>query len=451
MLRCNYCLGITLRPICLVLILAGNCSGQELPTFSESVVAYRHNMSSALPISVEWLVTDREFSAAIELDIANITQGRLMLEAATDQATKEQLKYNISENEGIVTKESQQVRLQSKVRRHFVWTDGKRFHYRTSNNPKVDLGIDIGSSLVDGFANRNVYSYSPDRVPKLKVWQGYATDGKTLTGYIATKETGGLFDRAFLPPLGFVKEEWKRSQRFSALDRWTDLPMGHQSSLAGDIVGGDETILIRNATKNNGPGIGRTTAWCAYQKGFIPKRLEFGHSGGQLTAMPTDEFPVHVRETVVVNDIQVVSGIFYPKSITTTRFGFDAKWYLANPGIPDERTNVPHVPLSERVEEILTIKVNHQVPQRWLDLPFPKGTRFMDLDTKEMYLEGTPKDEYDRQLVAELTKGTGVDIHRVGLERKSNTSRTIVWANIAAFVVLGVVYVYTRRGARGIK
>lgn len=426
----------------------------EMPSYSEAAAAYRQNMESGLPLMVEWTVTDYELPAAIELDLANIeVLKQAMNSGKLDANIRPSIAAKIESTKGSVDEDSREVRLRHKTQRFLFWTDGVLIHNRVR-------GGDVTKSLLDEFEgplekaqlSTRIYSFDPGRTPKLKVWQGLATDGKTLTGYIGEKDVGGLTDRSFLPPLGTVKSEWKRSQRHSSLDIWTDF----SPSLDRTILRTDEPysglleVCGAFGGDDSNSGVKRVIAIFDDKQGYIPKSVTVATSSGPLSIDPPKDFPVRLSETLQIGDIQEVEGFYYPKKITHTKYAVKPEWYAKNPAMADPHTEIPYVPISVRVEEVLAIKPRFEISRDWKDLKFPAGTRYMDMDTKEMYLEGSKKEEYDRQLVKELTQGTGADPEMVSLNADSRGSYFWVFAaiNTCAVLVLVVIFRYTRKRSK---
>lgn len=448
-----------MRFLFILLFTASTAVAQSLPSYDEAVSAYRQNIANAFPLSVEWIVTDFETVDAFDYDVAAAELlGRALADNDVPASLRDQLKAKLQSDQEKTNADSRDIRLKKKSRRHFIWTDGVRIHYRYSDDIDATLDIDFKESLEVAFPHLQLYSYDPARSPKLMVWQGYAADGKTLTGYQADQEIGGLVYRSFLPPLGFVRDEWRRNQNYSCLDTWTEAAVGQSTVLEGPAVGGTKTLQYLTMSPEPLPGIAtpdgavltlinRSKAICAFERGWIPVETRTFTSGGPQSLEVVDGFPTRDLSYTKADDIVDVDGVFYPTYVSHTRYGTDPKWFRTHSALlADPTAEVPVVPYSIREEKILHIKVRREIPDHWMNFSFPSRTRYMDMDTQELYLTGVPKEDFDRQLAEELTRGTGVIEKRVQLKPPSDGFRWwLIIGNVFAIVALGIIYICTRR------
>lgn len=443
-----------------VLFPAANvASGADLPTYDEILAAYRQNLAALLPLSVEWNYVEQELSAAIETDLVHSNLTKASLERkdypSDDKAFVQGLEKKFDR---ALSPEAREARLSSRRSRHFLWTDGRDLQYRTPEKGKeVELDgpeATSGDSLLKNWLSVRVSSFDPGRDPKLRVWLGYGSDGKTPFGMIATKELGQMHGRFRFPPLGVTRAEWGDRNRFSILDMWTDdkLIDAVQSTEAGESIRGEETLLVRYAHGGQpGTSVGRMAIWVAHRKGFIPLRIERSYSGGSPTLEPTAEYPSRIYETLEIEGVQAAGTGFYPTKVTRTHYGPDPKWRSENLG--KDPTVVPTVPvqmvpLGTVQEEFKVVQAGRSLSDESLSLKYPVGTRFQDQDTKEWYLEGTPKDEFDRQLVAELKTEDSVPRTRSTSSTQQSHRAFLLWTNVAVVVVLAIIFLRFRSKAQ---
>jgi len=376
---------LALLPLC----IAGQTVWAELPTYAEAVLAYRESISHKLPIAVEWITKEHQTnesydSRRVEVNSMKRVLASRSLEPLLEQAVRRQL----SDEEAVLSQVPTDRKAVPLVTRHYFWTDGIRYHYRTSRNRNLDRRLERNYTddvLVNDFADVNVYSLDPGRTPKLRAWQGLAGDGKTMTGYVGTHDIGGMTYRAFLPPLGVIVEEFRHNQFYSAADRWLD----HSPEVEAASKDSQGRVTLRGACRNRtaspsgDASIYRFAVTSDPDKGFMPVRFELGFAAGDVTVDNQPEFPERLVETVDLEYDDNESGLYYPKRVIHTTYGSDPQWRAAHPGGADRKSPIPRVAFYVRVEEILSVRTKYQLDEKWMELPFPAGTLVTDADRLE--------------------------------------------------------------------
>lgn len=437
-------------------------TGSELLTYEEVSSGYDQNIASLLPLAVEWTVTERELMGSIEWDVLSARMLKDSVDApgfpGTDEE-KEELKRQQLQSVRNTNDEAIQRRLKPTERRSFFWTDRRQFQYRSPK--KVDVSISdthstSGESLLTNWSNVVVCSFVPDREPKFRAWTGLSRKGTKDLGFgvIASKDLQYMNGTLWCPPLGSVGAVWKKQRRFSSLDTvfGVDVNDGLQSTEVGEPIRGEETILVRYARGGGvGTSVSRLAIWVAHRKGFIPLRVERSFSGGPLTLEATKEFPSRLKLTIEVDGIDKIGAGFYPRKIVTTRFEAEPKWKYENLGkdpTAEPTVAITMVPATSVEEVILKVEPGRILSDESMAAAFPIGTRYEDLDTKQWYLEGTAKEDFDRQLVAELTKG--MDSPKLPSEPLEKRSRfgVFLWINVGAILLLAIVVVTLRSRAK---
>ncbi len=442
-----------------LVLFAAPADSADLPTYEEICAAYQQNISGMLPFSVEWQFIEQELTASIETDA--VYAGLIKATVARDDypgQDKEVIKGQDAVYDRGLSEQAREARLKPRRSRHFLWTDGRKMQYRTPEK-REDISLDgsemtSAESLLSSWLPVRIFSYVPDREPKLRVWTGFGSDGKTPFGLVGSKELSQLRGRVRFPPLGAIHSEWADHFRLSELDKWTssDLSEGLQKSEVGEPIRGEETILLRHASGGKpGTSVGRMAIWVAHRKGFLPLRIERSYSGGPLSLEVTEEYPSRVYETLEIETIETCGSGYYPRKTKTTKFGPDPKWRSENIGKdPTSLPKVPvlMVPVKTIEEEFLRIEPGRLLDEESLALAFPVGTRFQDQDTKQWYLEGTPKEEFDRQLVAELTAGDYTAKPRSAPTMKRGQFGMFLWINVGVVIALAVIYSRFRHKAK---
>lgn len=437
------------------------CRGDELPTYRDARSTYQQNVFALMPFSVEWDVTEREFEAAFSGDLAAIPELKKVIDSGgVAQEHVEQVKASLAAMETRVSPDSQKLRLSPRTSRQFFWTDGVRFQFRrpqrTYEGKEPLDGSAAGPSaetFLTDFRSVNVFTYVPGRDPGLRMWLGLTADGITPSGLVSSKNLRRLQAVPY-PPLGSVRLDWGSESLLSSADKWAGLPTGAERSEKGEAIRGDSTLLIRYAYGGGLDNrIDRVVIWLALEKGFVPIRIRKSFSGGELTVDPDPRFPERLYETVEVEGIDEFGGRFYPRRITTTRYAADRVWAAKQTEKVLFTTEVPMIPVHERIESVTRLRPDRVMPEESLALAFPVGTRYQDEDTGEWYLEGTPKKEFDRQLARELT-GENRLAKRV---QGPATTRPLRWdspfvlLNLGVIIVLAVIYSCSRLLARRLR
>jgi len=414
-----------------------------------------------LPFSVEWSMTLRELDASLETDILSAETIKKTLSRQDYPGTQEEiaeLKRQDTAYDRGLSEQAKSARLKPRLSRHFLWTDGTSFQYRSpAGGEEISLDGPATTSaefLISNWLPVRIYSFVPNRVPKLRIWLGQASDEKTFHGLVGSSELSQLQGRVRFPPMGAVRLNWADRSRFGVLDKWLaeDATDALQKSEPGEPIQGEETILVRCALGGkSGGSVGRVSLWVAHRKGFLPLRIEHSYSGGPLTLEPAEGFPSRLYQTIEVDGITESKTGYYPRKVKATLFSPDPQWRAVNTG--KDPSMVPDVPVkmvavSTIEEEFVRLESQRKLDGPSMDLRFPVGTRFQDLDTREWYLEGTPKEEFDRQLVAELTTGDKAPLQRPTASTKHSRVGPVLIVNALAIVFLAVIYTIFRRRAR---
>jgi hypothetical protein len=392
--------GFVVYSLWCVLLLAnpsGKVSGAEPQNYAEAVAEYRKNIEALLPFSVEWTTSSRELKAAFGKDKEALDY--LESVASTSGVPLETLEgfapfaEDLNRVRQRLSPQEQKFRLSTKVQRQFFWTDGTRIQIRKSQQSREHerpldegLGEPTTERLASDFSKVNVYSYVPDRSPKLRRWLGRSRDGG-LGGAVSSKDVNRLLLCSY-PPVGKMLEGIARDYLQSGADRWIDLPLSVSRLDRGGATEGTDMVVLRGAYIGKpDQRIDRVTVWLSRDKGYLPVRTERSFSGGTLQVDPDPQFPVRLIEVVEVGAYTKYGESYYPHLITTTTYDTDYDWKALQTDPITFATEVPMVPVQIHEEVVLRFKPHRGQSDAAIRLQFPVDTVYRDDDTNKWHVE----------------------------------------------------------------
>jgi len=434
--------------------------GAETPTVSELESAYRQNLLSLAPFSVEWEEVRTEYQAAIETDKYSLwLLDQLLSSGDLVEEHLRQLKESQERLNGETSPEAIEKRLAPKTRRRFFWTDHKSFQLRWLPTEK-DLGASLepaevsAGALLSSYPEIRILSWSPKNNPRLRLWMGTGRNGKSPSGLVTSSGVESAASQVRFLPMGKVHEEWAALSAFSPLDRVFNLNEGWVRETVTTTIGDERAVLLRcinEAAVSDTKMIRRLKVWFVPSKGFLPVKMETSSVSSAFAPEEADEF-ARVTKVVSVSEIREFGASFYPAVIEEQHFTFDPKWRFDHPGDVPHDANPPLVMARSARTEVISFSPDRSLDDRTVALPFPDGTRYLNEDEHHWYMEGLSKAEFDRQLQEEFKRSTP----RIPRSKENGEGRTwtgirqsVVWFNVIAVAIILVVILYRRKRAQG--
>lgn len=382
--------------------------GNETPTLSELESAYKQNVLAIAPFSVEWQEIRTEHEGAIEQDKlksslidAVLSSSHLPKELESQVTINKQM---LDTSKGELSPESVRRRLTPKTQRYYFWTDHKSFQLRWPP-PKADIVASLDSaevspqSLVSNYSSIKILSWSPSSTPHLRLWMGVPNDSRLGAALVTSGGVETVSSNAHFPPMGAVHEEWGAIGLFNELDRIFSVSKNCHSEIVAANLNNVKAIQWRCffASGAGSKMIKRLKIWFVPDRGFLPVKIEESFVSKSYPPEQADKY-ARIYRVVNVGGIKQYGTSFYPMLIEEQQFAIDAKWQMEHPGnIPDEGI-LPMALVKSIRTEVISLSPKRNLSVNSIALRFPSKSRYLNKNENHWYMEGVPKEEFDRQI-----------------------------------------------------
>ncbi len=397
---------------------------QSLPTAEEILAGYHANFKKLMPVEITYRVLTTENMNCINEDRRQLKGLEMLLDDMDRSKLKNIFRNNelkdlndpfkekylrmltmefvqkkslIQEN---LTPEAIKTRLnESVVERRFLWSDGKSFHQRWSNDtqaPEAELNrgpVWPAENLNTHYHSIKMISWSNKNQPPMRHWYGDSSDKRFTHAEIGAKPTS-IYSFKTIAPLGLKELIWNENHSYG-LDYAMSRSPDHYQVIGRVEYKGRPMILMDGffAPVNKETGLrNRMRAWIDPAQGYLPLRLE--------SAMVDDANKVvrGLHHHIEVLDLKKVADGYYPVRMKFQEYTFDSLAiekqvaeigvkYLDDHPLPD----LPLVPGIVKIWEATEFTPRKAIDPATLALEFPKDTIYKNEIDGRKYQAGEPQ------------------------------------------------------------